>query len=75
MIDVRHAGLDAKAEVRVAASSWNRSSACSNAEKRVVCPDCKVGINIDAARLVRATKELRAAVPPGPNEITIKFFR
>ena len=45
------------------------------AEKRIVCADCKVGINIDTARLVAATEALRAAVLPGPNEITIKFFR
>ena len=45
------------------------------AEKRIVCLDCKIGINIDTARLVAATEELHAAVLPGPNEITIKFFR
>ncbi len=45
------------------------------AEKRIVCADCKVGINIDTARLVAATEALHAAVLPGPNEITIKFFR
>jgi hypothetical protein len=45
------------------------------AEKRIVCSGCKVGINIDSARLVAATEELDAAVLPGPNEITIKFFR
>jgi hypothetical protein len=44
------------------------------AEQRIVCADCKVGISIDAARLVAATEVLHAAVP-GPNEITIKFFR
>ena len=44
------------------------------AEQRIVCADCKVGISIDAARLVAATEALHAAVP-GPNEITIKFFR
>ncbi len=45
------------------------------AEKRIICLDCKVGINIDTARLVIAAEELHAAVLPGPNEITIKFFR
>ena len=45
------------------------------AEKRIVCAGCKVGINIDAARLVAATEALHSAVLPGPNEITIKFFR
>ena len=45
------------------------------AEKRIICADCKVGINIDTARLVTATEALCAAVLPGPNEITIKFFR
>jgi len=45
------------------------------AEKRIVCPDCKVGINIDTARLVAATEELHAVVLPGPSEITIKLFR
>jgi predicted RNA-binding Zn-ribbon protein involved in translation (DUF1610 family) len=45
------------------------------AEKRIVCTDCKVGINIDTARLVAATEALHAAVLPEPNEITIKFFR
>ena len=43
-------------------------------EQRIVCADCKVGINIDTARLVEATEALHAAVP-GPNEITIQFFR
>jgi len=45
------------------------------AEKRIVCAECKVGINIDTARLVAGTEALHAAVLPGPNEITIKFFR
>jgi predicted RNA-binding Zn-ribbon protein involved in translation (DUF1610 family) len=45
------------------------------AEKRIVCTGCKVGINIDTARLVAATEGLDAAVLSGPNEITIKFFR
>ncbi|HWL75195.1 MAG TPA: hypothetical protein VNQ74_15095 [Burkholderiaceae bacterium] len=45
------------------------------AGKRIVCTDCNVGINIDSARLVAATEALSAAVLPGPNEITIKFFR
>jgi len=45
------------------------------AEKRIVCAGCNVGINIDTARLAVATEALRAAVLPGPNEITIKFFR
>lgn len=45
------------------------------AEKRIVCTGCKVGINIDAARLVAATEALHSAVLPGPNEIAIKFFR
>jgi len=43
-------------------------------EQRIVCGDCKVDINIDAARLVTATESLHAAVPE-PNKITIKFFR
>jgi hypothetical protein len=45
------------------------------AEQRIVCTDCKVGINIDTARLVLATEALHAALLPGPNEIRIKFFR
>jgi len=45
------------------------------AEKRIVCADCKVGIHIDAGRLVAATEAPHSAVLPGPNEITIKFFR
>ena len=45
------------------------------AEKRIVCAGCKVNINIDTARLVAATEAMHAAVLPGPNEITIKFFR
>ena len=45
------------------------------AEKRIVCADCKVSIIVDAARLVAATEAMHAAVLPGPNEITIKFFR
>ena len=45
------------------------------AEKRIVCADCKVSINIDTTRLVAATEAMHAAVLPGPNEITIKFFR
>ena len=45
------------------------------AGNRIVCTDCKVGINIDSTRLVAATEALAAAVLPGPNEITIKFFR
>ena len=45
------------------------------AEKRIVCADCTVSIIIDTARLVAATEAMHAAVLPGPNEITIKFFR
>jgi hypothetical protein len=45
------------------------------AEERIVCAACKVGITIDAAQLVAATTALHSAVLPGPNEITIKFFR
>jgi hypothetical protein len=45
------------------------------AEKRMVCVECTVGINIDVARLVAATEALHDALLPGPNEITIKFFR
>jgi predicted RNA-binding Zn-ribbon protein involved in translation (DUF1610 family) len=45
------------------------------AEKRIVCAGCKVGINIDTARLAVAAEALGSAVLPGPNEITIKFFR
>ena len=45
------------------------------AEQRIVCAGCKVGINFDTARLVAAAEALDAAVLPGPNEITIKFFR
>jgi hypothetical protein len=45
------------------------------AEKRIMCSGCKIDINIDASLLVAATKSLDAAVLPGPNEITIKFFR
>jgi hypothetical protein len=41
----------------------------------MVCAGCNVGINIDTARLAAATEALYAAVLPGPNEITIKFFR
>ena len=41
----------------------------------IVCADCKIGISIDSTRLVAATEALGAAVPPGPNEVTIKFFR
>jgi uncharacterized Zn finger protein len=45
------------------------------AEQRIICADCKVGINIDTARLVVASEALHASVLPRPNEITIKFFR
>lgn len=45
------------------------------AERRLVCAGCQVGINFDSAKLVAATEALHAAVAPGPNEITIKFFR
>jgi len=44
-------------------------------EKRRVGAVCSVGINIDTVRLAAATEALHAAVVPGPNEITIKFFR
>jgi predicted RNA-binding Zn-ribbon protein involved in translation (DUF1610 family) len=45
------------------------------AEQRIVCSGCKIDINIDATQVVAATEALHAAVLPGPNEITIKFFR
>jgi transcription elongation factor Elf1 len=45
------------------------------AEKRIVCGECHVGINVDIVRLLEATEVLHAAVPLGPNEITIRFFR
>jgi predicted RNA-binding Zn-ribbon protein involved in translation (DUF1610 family) len=45
------------------------------AEQRMVCVGCNVAINIDSVRLVVAAEALHAAVLPGPNEITIKFFR
>jgi len=45
------------------------------AEQRMVCAGCNVAINIDSVRLAAAAEALREAVLPGPNEITIKFFR
>jgi hypothetical protein len=45
------------------------------AEKRLVCAGCDIGINFDTAKLAVATEALHAAVAPGLNEITIKFFR
>jgi hypothetical protein len=41
----------------------------------MVCAGCNVAINIDSVRLAAAAEALHAAVLPGPNEITIKFFR
>jgi transcription elongation factor Elf1 len=44
------------------------------AERLLICSGCDVSINFDTARLVAATEALQDALP-GPNEITIKFFR
>ena len=45
------------------------------AGRRLVCDGCKIGVNFDTARLVEAAETLEAALPLGPNEITIKFYR
>ena len=45
------------------------------AERRLICRGCNVGINFDTAKLVQAAETLEAALPLGPNEITIKFYR
>jgi predicted RNA-binding Zn-ribbon protein involved in translation (DUF1610 family) len=45
------------------------------AEKRMICPGCGIGINIDTNRLANAVEEIRTAIEKSPPEITIKFFR
>jgi transcription elongation factor Elf1 len=39
------------------------------------CPECGVGINIDADRLSDAADEIQRAIDKVPTEITIKFYR
>jgi transcription elongation factor Elf1 len=39
------------------------------------CPECGVGINIDADRLSSAADEIQKAIDKVPPEITIKFYR
>ena len=39
------------------------------------CPECGIGINIDANRLSRAADEIQKAIDKVPPEITIKFYR
>jgi Fe2+ or Zn2+ uptake regulation protein len=39
------------------------------------CPECGVGINIDANRLSSAADEIQKAIDKVPPEITIKFYR
>jgi transcription elongation factor Elf1 len=43
--------------------------------ERMSCPNCGVGINIDANRLANAVDEFHKATDRVPPEITIKFFR
>jgi transcription elongation factor Elf1 len=45
------------------------------AQRRLVCGGCQVGVNFDTAKLAQAAETLHAALPSGPNEITIKFYR
>jgi hypothetical protein len=52
-----------------------QSIANLKSSKRMVCPGCDVGINIDASRLANAAEEMRKAIEKVPPEITIKFFR
>ncbi len=45
------------------------------AEKRMICPACGIGINLDTDRLANAVEEIQKAIAKFPPEITIKFFR
>ena len=41
----------------------------------MICPGCRIGINIDTNRLANAAEEIQNAIEKIPAEITIKFFR
>jgi transcription elongation factor Elf1 len=45
------------------------------AERRMICPGCGIGINIDTDKLANAAEEMQKAIDKTPSEITIKFFR
>jgi DNA-directed RNA polymerase subunit RPC12/RpoP len=40
------------------------------AEKRMICPGCGIGINIDTNRLANAAEEIQKAIEKSPPEIT-----
>lgn len=45
------------------------------ADRRMVCGRRQVEINFDTAKVAAATESLHDALAPGPNQITIKFYR
>jgi transcription elongation factor Elf1 len=45
-----------------------------NSSEYMNCPECGVGINIDANRLSNAADEFQKAIEKVPPEITIKFY-
>jgi hypothetical protein len=62
-------------QFRAAAWSWDRPPVSSRLRSRWSGPNARSLSTSTRGRLMAATKALHAAVLPGPNEITIKFFR